>query len=81
MDQKAKADRAVKELHDLLPALNKAYEELELVLGKAQNGPPDGEGDDTILSESYIRLRHIERSLKTFLLSLVTASGPTTDGF
>jgi hypothetical protein len=81
MNQHERATNAVRELHGLLPALNKGYEELRLVVGQAQNGPPDGEGDGSIHPEQWERFKQIERALQVFLRSFPIPMPKTSDGF
>lgn len=41
-------------------------EQLRGVLDRAQNGPPDGEGDGTIGEDAYTSLRQLERQATYF---------------
>ena len=60
--QKQHAEHLVGVLKQDVRPLLKHAQSLHELLGRAQNGPPDGEGDNTINPREFTNLREIENA-------------------
>lgn len=67
MTQKEQADALLKRLSYMFPELDSIRQALDEVVGKAQNGPPDGEADGSIDETFWHGLALINRSLDNLI--------------
>jgi hypothetical protein len=65
--QHEQADALLKRLSYMFPELDSIRQELDKVVGMAQNGPPDGEADGSIDEMFWQGLALINRSLDNLI--------------
>ena len=51
-------------------ALDDLQRRLDALLGKSQNGPPDGEADGTIGQDDWMRLRALTWAMRELVLAM-----------
>ena len=71
MTQLERADAIRAGFKKLFPEIDRLKQELDKLLGEAQNAPPHGEADGTIFDVQYSQLRSIEKAASRLLVSLL----------
>jgi len=67
MTQKERVEKSIHHLRTLSDPLRGHLRMLDTALDEAQNGPPDGQGDDSITPGEWNRYNELRKRLRDFL--------------